>query len=114
MIGVVFYDQHWHVGLTDGRDMVDSSYFRNGVTRRELEPGYREIVWLEPALGRAAWNRANARIGEPYALCTRFVCECLGGYCVLPGNVKPQLEELRRRARDASMEAYRRRRARFL
>ena len=108
--GVVFYHRRWHVGITDGHDMIDSRMRQGGVARRELEPGYLEIEWLDPELGARVWARAVSMVGEPYRFCSAFVCECLGGMCVLPGDVRPQLEAARASQRDQWMDPYRKRR----
>lgn len=108
-IGVVFYHRRWHVGLTDGRTIIDSRLQSGGVTERPLPPGYERIVWLEEDAGARAWELAKAAIGGPYTFCTAFVCACLESSCVLPGDVASAAASLKARERSATMGGYRRR-----
>ena len=86
-----FYGGHWlHCGLTDGHTLVDS-FPGVGVQRRPLPADVSEVYWL-PGDNAAAWQRANARVGEPFTICAAFVCECLGSQCILPSTLEARLQ----------------------
>jgi len=88
MIGVVFFRDWNHCGFTDGTWLIDSRP-RFGVTKRHLPEGYAEIFWLDD--GDDAWLRAEARIGEPYSICSEFICQCMGAACILPWTLQRML-----------------------
>lgn len=90
-VGVAFYrDGNWlHCGLTDGQRFIDSQP-EIGVSMRPLPPGG-TVYWLGEAEGAAAWHEAWSRIGERFELCSAFVCQCLGGRCILPSGLEDRL-----------------------
>lgn len=90
-VGVVFYrDGNWlHCGLTDGSQIIDSAP-EVGVSIRPLPEGG-TIYWLGDNEGRAAWHNAWTRIGDRFELCSAFVCQCMGGRCILPSGLEDRL-----------------------
>ncbi len=91
MIGVVFFrDGNWlHCGFTDGQRLIDSQP-GEGVTMRDLPPGG-AVYWLGEAEGAAAWHEAWTRIGETFEICSGFVCQCMGGRCIMPSALEDRL-----------------------
>lgn len=91
MIGVIFYrDGNWiHCGFTDGTRLIDSQP-GIGVSMRDRPPGGK-VYWLGESEGPKAWHAAWTRIGERFELCSGFVCQCMGGRCILPSVLEDRL-----------------------
>lgn len=91
-VGVAFFAEgNWlHCGFTDGARLIDSQP-GVGVTMRPLPADVSEIVWLEDAEGRAAWHQAWSRQGERFEICAAFICQCMGGRCLLPSTLRDRL-----------------------
>lgn len=91
-VGVAFFREgNWlHCGFTDGVSLIDSQP-GVGVSMRPLPSDYSEILWLGQNEGRAAWHEAWSRIGNRFEICAAFVCQCMGGRCLLPSNLERRL-----------------------
>ena len=91
MISVVFFrDGNWmHCGLTDGVRIIDSQP-TIGVSMHDLPPGG-TLYQLGELEGGAAWHEAWERIGERFEICAAFVCQCMGGRCLLPSALEDRL-----------------------
>ena len=91
MISVVFFrDGNWlHCGFTDGQRFIDSQP-DIGVSMRDLPPDG-TLYQLGEVEGGAAWHEAWSRIGERFELCSAFVCQCMGGRCILPSGLEDRL-----------------------
>jgi hypothetical protein len=96
-VGVAFFRQgNWlHCGFTDGTSLIDSQP-GVGVSMGPLPGDYSEILWLDAAEGEAAWHEAWTRIGDRFEICAAFVCQCMGGACLLPSNLERRLRKASR------------------
>ena len=92
-VGVIFYrDGNWlHCGFRRGQLLIDSQP-ELGVTMRALPPGG-QTYWLGDDEGAAAWHAAWTRLGERFELCSGFVCQCMGGRCILPSGLEDRLRK---------------------